>query len=295
MPIARVAGPDNKVYRIQVPDSFVELDPEAQKTQLQQIMPSLISKATQDDSFPVQKTVPDLKPTDNVIEDEDEVGFFEEIGNSFGRGGQHLTSGLAVLGNRIGLVSDEDAAAQIAKDKEDLKDYEMSDQLKGELGEILEADTLGSAAWAAITNPEAVLNIAAQSLVSSVPSIAGMIGGGIAGSFVAPGVGTIAGMVSGSGLGSYGVEWSNSVIQAMDEDGTDTQDPDSVFNFLNDEQKMDKARSYAEKRAVPIAVFDGISAGIAGRILTPARKLMAGKEGTKVALEAGKKAEAEVI
>ena len=77
MPIARVAGPDNKVYRIQVPDSFVELDPEAQKTQLQQIMPSLISKATQDDSFPVQKTVPDLKPTDNVIEDEDEEVEFE--------------------------------------------------------------------------------------------------------------------------------------------------------------------------------------------------------------------------
>tara|TARA_R110002020_G_scaffold288169_1_gene503618 strand:+ start:291 stop:6629 length:6339 start_codon:yes stop_codon:yes gene_type:complete len=301
MPSVSVQGPDEKTYNIEVPESFLQLNPAEQNFQINKIMPSLIRDFEKNETIDSPKedlvtkeTLP-FEEEDKAFEEDDEVGFFEEIGNSLGRGGQHLTSGLAVLGNRVGLVSDEAAAEQVAQDKEDLKDYEMSDQLKGELGQILEAESLGDAAWEAITNPEAVLNIAVQSLVSSVPSIAGMIGGGFVGSLVAPGVGTIAGMVSGSGLGSYGVEWSNSIIQAMDEDGLDTQDPGIVLDFLNDEQKMGKARSFAEKRAIPIAVFDGISAGIAGRILTPARKLMAGKEGTKVALQAGRKAEQEVI
>jgi hypothetical protein len=178
MPSVSVQGPDEKTYNIEVPESFLQLNPAEQNFQINKIMPSLIRDFEKNETIDSPKedlvtkeTLP-FEEEDKAFEEDDEVGFFEEIGNSLGRGGQHLTSGLAVLGNRVGLVSDEAAAEQVAQDKEDLKDYEMSDQLKGELGQILEAESLGDAAWEALTNPEAVLNIAVQSLVSSVPSIA---------------------------------------------------------------------------------------------------------------------------
>ena len=231
-------------------------------------------------------------------EDQD-VGMGEGLVNALGRGINHLTTGLAINAERAGIISPETAAEQVAQDAEDMAQYPMSESVGSGLEEIQKAEGFGDSALAIIQNPGAVVDVAVQSLASSIPSIAGMIGGGLAGFAVGGPIGAAIGAVSGSGLGSYGVEWGSTVAQEMRKEGIDLDSYDEVKNFLNDEAKMKKAGAFAESRAIPIAVFDGITAGVAGRLVKPVSKIVAGSalsESAEIAAkEAGRKARQKVI
>ena len=231
-------------------------------------------------------------------EDQD-VGMGEGLVNALGRGINHLTTGLAINAERAGIISPETAAEQVAQDAEDMAQYPMSESVGSGLEEIQKAEGFGDSALAIIQNPGAVVDVAVQSLASSIPSIAGMIGGGLAGFAVGGPIGAAIGAVSGSGLGSYGVEWGSTVAQEMQKEGIDLDSYDEVKNFLNDEVKMKKAGAFAESRAIPIAIFDGITAGVAGRLVKPVSKIVAGSalsESAEIAAkEAGRKARQKVI
>ena len=127
------------------------------------------------------------------------------------------------------------------------------------LDDIQKQESLGDAALEALQNPGAVLDVAVQSLVSSIPSIAGMI----AGAFAAP-VGLL-----GAGTGSYGVEWAHSLKDAMADEGVNLEKANEVLEFFGDESKMQVARTYANERGIPIAAFDALSAGFAGKLFIP--------------------------
>ena len=167
-------------------------------------------------------------------EDQD-VGMGEGLVNALGRGINHLTTGLAINAERAGIISPETAAEQVAQDAEDMAQYPMSESVGSGLEEIQKAEGFGDSALAIIQNPGAVVDVAVQSLASSIPSIAGMIGGGLAGFAVGGPIGAAIGAVSGSGLGSYGVEWGSTVAQEMQKEGIDLDSYDEVKNFLNDE------------------------------------------------------------
>lgn len=107
------------------------------------------------------------------------------------------------------------------------------------------------------------------------------IGAGIgaaAGSFV-PGIGTAVGAGSGliSGLAdtSLALEYSGSFIQSLQEAGVDVTDPSSLQKAFEDDNLISEARSHALKKGVPIAIFDLISGGVAGKIAAkPANSLL---------------------
>ena len=227
---------------------------------------------------------------DESLPSDEGVGFFEGVGNALGRGANHLTTGLAVAANRAGALSDEATAEQVATDIVDMRQYPMSDSVKSGMQQIQEAEGFGDSALAIVENPGAVFDVAVQSLVSSVPSLVGMFAGGLAGGLVGSVPGAVIGAASGAGLGSYGVEWSATVVEQMRKEGVDLDDVDQVEAFLADDLKMKKVGAYAEKRAVPIAAFDAITAGVAGRLVSPVRKAVAGKALVKNAEEVGRKA-----
>mgnify|MGYP003634477328 CR=1 FL=1 len=219
-------------------------------------------------------------------DEEDDIGFFEGVKNALGRGANQLTSSLAVQANRAGVLSEEGLAEQIATDQEDVESYPRSLSIKEGLQEITEAEGFGEAGLAALTNPLAALDVAIQSIVSSAPSLVGMFAGGVAGSAISP-VGTFVGAATGAGAGSYAVEFGNTIVAKMQEDGIDTTDKTAVYNFLTSPEKMAEAREYAEKRAVPIAVFDAVSGGLAGKLLRPAGRVIAGSARSRKAKELG--------
>ena len=283
MPVVKVSGPNDIVHKVNVPDSFMEMSPEMQGKKLNEIMPSLLSP---------QQTEMSNQYTDTA-QKEDDIGFFEGTANALGRGGNILTSALYVQANRAGLIDDKTMVDQIALDAQDLKKYPMSESVRSGLEEIQSADTFSEAFVAGLSNPGAAFDTSVQSIVSSIPGLAGMIAGGAVGFAAGGPLGALLGTGVGSGAGSYAVEWSNTVLEEMQKNGVDPSNKTQVYDFFNDPVKMAAASKLGEERGLSIAAFDAISAGIAGKLLKPVSKLVVGSEVSREAAEAGAAAAAK--
>ena len=112
-------------------------------------------------------------------------------------------------------------------------------------------------------NPvEITANIFAESLPQAAGAMAsGMVGGAAGG----PG-----GAAAGAGTASFAVEASNALLDAAAKQGVDLRDAGQVRAFFSDESKVKAARAYAMQRGFPIALFDALTAGVAGKFLKPA-------------------------
>lgn len=172
-----------------------------------------------------------------------------------------------------------------------------------EYQEFSQADTFGKALTTLVKNPVKIIGeLTAESLSSianyGMTRIAGGAGIGAGLGSVVPGIGTAAGAGSGviAGLAdtSLALEYSSKFIETLQEAGVDMTDPEAIEKAFADDDLIAKARSGALKKSIPIAVFDLISGGIAGKVIkTPAKSLVgkiakAGAElGTQGALGGG--------
>lgn len=119
--------------------------------------------------------------------------------------------------------------------------------------------------------------------------LAGAGEGAVVGSVI-PGAGTLAGAglgtLAGMTMAGYNLETASSILESLKESGIDISNEESLIKGFEDEEKMSKARDYALKRAVPIAVFDIVSGGIGGKILgTPSKSIIS--KALKTGAEAG--------
>jgi hypothetical protein len=105
--------------------------------------------------------------------------------------------------------------------------------------------------------------------------IGGAVEGGIAGSVV-PGVGTISGistgLIAGAGLTSLNLEYSSKIMETFSEEGVDITNANSLRDAFGNEELMDRARKAGFKKGVPVALFDMLSAGIAGKFVSKSAK-----------------------
>jgi hypothetical protein len=112
-------------------------------------------------------------------------------------------------------------------------------------------------------NPfEITAGIMAQSLPAMAPAMAANV--------VAPGGRIGRGLATGAG--SFGVEAANAYLDSARQTGYDFTDPDKVQEFFANPEAQATARAFAAKRGVPIAIFDGLTAGVAGKFIGPALK-----------------------
>jgi hypothetical protein len=131
-------------------------------------------------------------------------------------------------------------------------------------------------------------NVLASSLISmSAAYEAGAAGAGtgaVTGSVI-PGLGTAAGAAAGyAGATSLALEYSSSLMGALRDAGVDITSEDQLKEAFANPEKMSEARTYAEKRGVPVAVFDAVSGGLAGKLFKTAAKAT-----TKEVIKAGAK------
>ncbi len=152
--------------------------------------------------------------------------------------------------------------------------------------EFNKAETFGKALKTLAVDPvEITSQLVAESMASFLPTqIAGaMTGAGIGagvGSIV-PGLGTLAGATSGAlyggitsaGLTSLGLEYSGKMLEVMGELGVNVEDPDDLARGFSDQKIMSEARELGLRKGVPIAIFDLVSAGVAGRFMKPGKSL----------------------
>lgn len=99
-------------------------------------------------------------------------------------------------------------------------------------------------------------------------AVAGLAGGPFA-EVTVPG-GALAGLGYGMRTGfaatSLALEYTNAVLDAVDNQGYNPEDPLSLAAALQDEQVWAEGKEIGLKRGIPIAVIDYVSGGLAGRV-----------------------------
>src|SRR5690606_2581337 len=157
----------------------------------------------------------------------------------------------------------------------------LSDTTQQQQQEIADAEGWGESLHKIVTNPRAVAVTVAQSLGQGGPGLLATAGASVLGP------GATAATAGGS---SFAIEYGNAVATAMQREGVDDTDPQSIRAFLTNPAKLRAAREYATRRGVPVAMFDTLTAGLAGRLLAAARPTVA-SVGTRTigetALQAG--------
>ena len=230
-----------------------------------------INRPTQQENKPLVK--PGLNPG--------EVGQWQGFINAIKSGYKQGQQARNVIGLEGGLEAEE-RLKEIASLQAEIRGIPRSKAYN----EFNEAKSFGEALKKLALDPiEITSQLVVESMASFLPTqIAGMmtgagIGAGV-GSIV-PGIGTVAGAGSGflyggitsAGLTSLGMEYSGKMLEVMEELGVNTEDPNDLARGFSDNTIMSEARELGLRKGVPIAIFDLVSAGVAGRFMKPGKTL----------------------
>lgn len=79
------------------------------------------------------------------------------------------------------------------------------------------------------------------------------------------GVGARAGLAQATAAGSYTLEMSDGILKSLEDAGVNIGDPEQLRAAFEDKDRMQLAKEFAQKKAIPVAAFDLASALIAGR------------------------------
>jgi hypothetical protein len=165
---------------------------------------------------------------------------------------------------------------ELASHNRAMEQWKLSDEDAAKLEEIRNSEGFWNKAGQLMMEPRLVLQTVAESLPMMAAPITGAVGGGLVGGAAAgpaAPVGAIAGSITGGALGSYFTEYYASIGEFFGEQGIDMKNAAELKAAFNNTQLMQGARDHAFARGVPIAIFDGLSMGLAGRIAKPISNL----------------------
>lgn len=195
------------------------------------------------------------------IEDQDPDVLRSMVINPFMRGASAGQAGIAMLKRNLGMLTDRDLASYMLDDVNAQKRFPMTAADKQ-----FQTELQGKEGWdqvaAVIGRPQLWLQTMVQSLPASAPSIAG--------GAVGAAVGGPVGAAAGAGAGSFATEFNASMLDAI---RTATPDgglnEDTIVAALQNPAIMAKAREFAAKRGIGVAIFDALSFGLAGKLAGP--------------------------
>jgi len=188
----------------------------------------------------------------------------EQLGDAFQGGLAKGRQSLTVLAQQMGLYDGADAefATRVSEQERIVQRYNAAPDVQAGLQRISQAATMGEAMQAIFEEPMAVLDTSVRSIGSSSPSLALAAGGSVLGPW---------GTAAGAGMGSFAVEFSNTIGDVLQERGVDFRDAYALSKAFNDPEIMAEARTKAMKRGVAIGTFDALTAGVAGKLLAGAK------------------------
>lgn len=179
---------------------------------------------------------------------------------------------------QTGGIKPDQAARVLAQNAKRRAAAAPSSSIQAGMKEIGEAKTFGDAAEALFFNPRATFTMLAESVLTTLPAMAPALVLGPAGPLVR---GATAGVTSG------GMEYGSVMADVLQDHKVNMLDPNAIADALNDPDILAEMKDKGAKRGLIVGIFDGLTAGIAGRFLKPAQALIA--EG-KLAGTAAKKA-----
>ena len=225
--------------------------------------------------------VPELENEYNKMVAEAEAGSRGFFGDVYAAGKR----GLGQLKQNFNVLQGPEDPTN-AKDIADAQKTIDLNPISSELREFQSAPKDDPAAWfkAFASSPVTITaEVIAESLASSLPSMGlGMAVGGAKGALALNPVTAAAGAAAGAFTGSYATERASKIIDVMREKGMDPNDPASIQSFFSDPDKLEEARDTAVKRAIPVALFDAATFGLAGRFMRPLKAAKAAGENVAI-------------
>lgn len=170
----------------------------------------------------------------------------------------------------IAGISDDDLRARIAGMRgADVREIGTIARTQGEkaalpsdpvVQRVMDAKGFGEAISAFSTDPvKFVANIGPESLIQSVPGI---------------GAAVLAGPAAGAaamGGGSFAVDYGSTLLEALQKEGVDLNNPEALLAASKDQALMRRAAAQAFAHAGVVGALDAVSGGLAGKVLLPGK------------------------
>jgi len=150
------------------------------------------------------------------------------------------------------------------------------------LQEVNETGSFGDVAKEVIKpkNWKALASLIGESAVATLQTVPVIVGAGIA---AGP-----PGLAVASGATSFATEFGSAIGELLEKRKVDTSNVAAVQKLLEDPKFISEAREYGVKRGIPVAAFDALSAGFAGRFIRALKTAGTGVT-RKAAITAGAK------
>tara|TARA_R110002020_G_scaffold175026_1_gene366936 strand:- start:106 stop:6081 length:5976 start_codon:yes stop_codon:yes gene_type:complete len=195
---------------------------------------------------------------------------FAVLPDFMARGFYNLGQGYNTLQETLGFDNPENAAKDIAEFQGYINQIPYDDDVLDTLKAWDEADSIKEY-WDIATTPaglKLIGTVAGESAAQMAPVL------GVAAGAVLAGAGSVI-LGAIGGLGSLGIEYGASIIEAMNEylakEGKNATDDKAVAKVLGNAEKMEEFKELALKRGVTIGLIDGLSFGVAGKLTSAVR------------------------
>lgn len=269
---SRVDALDDAVNLLEEGVDKEELRPAFEKMGLKWEEITAHGKARGSDYFKTQPTVAPTAPTGAGAEPSDklsaapEKGLGTQFANVFKRAKSNYEDVATAYLTQAGVINPSDAGRLISQTAKRRHNAAPTQETQDGMQEIGSAETLGGAVSAMVKNPGATISMLTDSLMLSLPAMAPAMVLGPAGAVVS-------GIAGGSS--SFGLEYGSAMSDVLQSKGVDLLNAEAVANALSNPKIMAQIKEQGVKRGIPIGVIDGLTMGLAGRFLKPARALIA--------------------
>jgi hypothetical protein len=189
------------------------------------------------------------------------------------------------LAFQSGAISAKEYAESISDITRRQKQIKPSGDVAAGLERLQEANETGSYGDVAkeVIKPKnwkALASLIGESAVATLQTVPVIVGAGIAGG--------PPGLAVASGATSFATEFGSAIGEILEKRKVDTSDVAAVQKLLEDPKFIAEAREYGVKRGIPVAAFDALSAGFAGRFIRTLKNAGTGVT-RKAAVKAGAK------
>ena len=255
-----------------------------------------------DDSLKEQIILRDLIKTRHGLElDDNQFGKFYANYQSSKKGFVGDIADRAKAGLKSGIASgqvilgDEEGAAKNIQEANELRTADPL--LQERIQDITDSTSIGETLVGLAKDPKAATALLAESLPVSIAAGAAAIPAGRAVQAVAK-AGPAVARIAGSGIfgGITGAsEYGSTILQTLSENGVNITDPNQIQAVLEDPEIGDELRKRGLERGVPIAAFDAVSFGIAGKLAGLGKGGLAAEAGAQAALGGAGEASAQLV
>lgn len=171
---------------------------------------------------------------------------------------------IAGLLKETGVYDEDELARAIAREERRIQAAAPSISVQQGIENIAKAETFGDAAYQLAANPAATFSMLAESILMTTPVLATAFARLPAAAF-----GTAVGTYSGS------LEYGSALAETLANNNIDPMDAQKVGQALKDPKFMEELRDRGVKRGLTIGLIDGLTAGFAGKFISPVQRQIA--------------------